>query len=45
MRKKYPDSPDFVEGEHPGFTAAACKNRLPKGQTVKKHVDFYIRFD
>lgn len=45
MRKKYPDSPDFIEGEHPSFTNAAIKQRLPKGQTVEKHVDFNISFE
>lgn len=44
MREKYPDSADFEDGERPGFTGAACKQRLPKGQTVEKHVDFHISY-
>lgn len=44
MREKYPNSSDFEDGERPGFTGASCKQRLPKGQTVEKHVDFHISY-
>ena len=44
MQKKYPNLSDFKMDVKPSFTNAAIKYKLPKGQTVEKHVNFNITF-